>query len=140
MEGSQECSIAQKPSSAVTAHGPTGPCPWISTPQGRNPLRALPLQPPGEPPCRGGLTRLAEITAVIMLSSQCITVIAVINSLNNSKGNDSNNNSTDHSTVTTRCSNTTTNSETPSRAREPKRRTRAPQGSRSALFISITTN
>ena len=106
---------------------------------------ALGYQPPkeetpSEPPRRGGLTRLAEITAVIMLSSQCITVIAVINSLNNSKGNYSNNNSTDHSTVTTRCSNTTTNSETPSRAREPKRRTRAPQGSRSALFISITTN
>lgn len=40
MEGSQERSIAQKPSSAVTAHGPAGPCPWISTPQGRNPLRA----------------------------------------------------------------------------------------------------
>lgn len=127
--------MPQNPSLLSQHLVPLGPCPWRSIPRGRNPPRALPLQPPGELPRRGGLTRLAKMTTVITLSFRCITVI---NSLNNSKGNYSNNNSTHHST--TRCSNATTNSENPSRAREPKRRTRAPQGARSALFISITTN
>lgn len=99
----------------------------------------LPLQPPGEPPCRRALTRSAKIIAVITLSFRWIPVPTVINSLNNSKDNYSSNN-THHHGATTCCTITTTHSKAPRRAREPERRTRAPQGARSALFISITTN
>lgn len=88
----------------------------------------------------GGLTRLTKIITVIILSFWCITVITVINSLNNSKGNYSNNNNTDCNIAITHRSNDTTSSKIPSRAWEPNRRLWAPQGARSALFISVTTN
>lgn len=83
---------------------------------------------------------MTKIITVIILSFRCITVIIVINSLNNSKGNYSNNNNTDCNIAITHRSNDTPRSKIPSRVREPDRRLWAPQGARSALFISITTN
>lgn len=77
---------------------------------------------------------------VIILSFWCITIIIVINRLNNSKGNYSNNNNTGCNIAITHCSKGTTSSKIPSSVREPNRRLWAPQGTRSALFISITTN
>lgn len=83
---------------------------------------------------------MTKIITVIILSFRCITVITVINSLNNSKGNYSHNNNTDCNIAITQRSNDTTSSKIPGRVREPDRRLWAPQGTGSALFISITTN
>lgn len=147
--------------SAATAVHPGDPVPANDSPEAAARLQPLgraetsgvqstscgtPSPPPPRraPVRRGrageGLTRSTKIITVIILSFRHITVIVVINSLNNSKGNYSNNNTTSCNIAITHRSNDTTSSKIPGRAREPNGRLRAPQDAGSALFISITTN